>query len=172
MTQYSPAEQTKFADMLVKIGRKLRTAFDARLRAEGLTLARGRILLILSKRDGVTLTDLAQELEVETPTAVRLLDGLEKAQLLERLAVPEDRRVKRLALTPAGIARAAKVSDMAVIMRQDLLQGIPAAQLDNAMAVFEAMERNLTQAVESTDVGGGGPQRSSVRRAAAVARAQ
>lgn len=143
--QISPAERKAFIDALTTVGRKLRTAFDARLRTQELTLARGRILMILSRRDNVTLTDLAQELEVETPTAVRLLDGLERAQLLERLPVPEDRRVKRLALTKGGVKLAAQVNDMAAAMREEVLAGVTAEELATAQRVFEAMARNIAE---------------------------
>ena len=39
-----------FSEELWKVSRKMRTAFDARVRAEGLTLARARALIFLGRR--------------------------------------------------------------------------------------------------------------------------
>src|SRR3954453_21559992 len=91
-----------FSEELAITSRKLRTLFDARVRAKGLTLARARALLHLARKDGMTQTELAEILEVESPTLVRLLDGLEGQGLTERRPVAGDRRANQIALTPAG----------------------------------------------------------------------
>ena len=90
-----------FSEELWKVSRKMRTAFDARVRAEGLTLARARALIFLGKKDCMTQTELADALEIEGPTLVPLLDGLEKQGLIERRPVDGDRRAKQIALTAA-----------------------------------------------------------------------
>ncbi len=69
--------RAEFLEELSVTSRKLRTLFDAQVRARGLTLARARTLIHLSRKDGMTQTELAEILEVEGPTLVRLLDGLE-----------------------------------------------------------------------------------------------
>src|SRR4051812_25393333 len=92
------AQETRveFADELSKVSRKMRTLFDSRVKTIGLTLARARMLMLLAKKEGMTQTELADALEVETPTLVRLLDGLEKQEMIERRPVQGDRRANQI----------------------------------------------------------------------------
>ena len=94
-----------FSEELWKVSRKYAQAFDARVRAKGLTLARARALIFLGKKDCMTQTELADALEIEGPTLVPLLDGLEKQGLIERRPVDGDRRASRSRSPPPGVSR-------------------------------------------------------------------
>src|SRR5918997_712333 len=115
------ALRAEFLDELSVTSRTLRTLFDARVRAKGLTLARARTLIHLVRKDGMTQTELAEVLEVEGPTLVRLLDGLEAQGLTERLPVAGDRRAKQNALTREGHKLAAEVTRLADELREEVL---------------------------------------------------
>src|SRR5689334_458287 len=92
-----------FLGTLSQASRLLRTYCDQRFRRLDLTLARGRVMLQLAKaRSTMTQTELTSLLDVEHPTAVRLFDGLEQANLIERRAIVGDRRAKEIVLTEAG----------------------------------------------------------------------
>jgi DNA-binding MarR family transcriptional regulator len=89
--------------------------------AHGLTINDYEVLLRLSRADGNRMrrVDLAQEV-VLTPSGItRLLEGLEQADLVERVACKEDLRVSYAQLTPAGRAklRAAGKTHVAGIRR-------------------------------------------------------
>ncbi|WP_156503162.1 MarR family winged helix-turn-helix transcriptional regulator, partial [Tistrella mobilis] len=77
---------------LATASRKMRTGFDALVRTRGLTLARARALMLLARHPGISQTELAGLLEIENPTVVRLLDGLEKQGLIRRTPAETDRR--------------------------------------------------------------------------------
>src|SRR5215207_7444697 len=131
--------------------RKLRTLFDARVRAKGLTLARARTLMHLARKDGMTQTELAEILEVEGPTLVRLLDGLEAQGLTERRPVERDRRAKQIALTEAGRTLAAEVTRLADNLREEVLAGVPEADLLGATGILRAMTEKIAAAGCETD---------------------
>jgi MarR family transcriptional regulator, transcriptional regulator for hemolysin len=135
-----------FSDELWKVSRKMRTLFDARVRAEGLTLARARALIFLGKKDCMTQTELADALEIEGPTLVPLLDSLEKQELIERRPMEGDRRAKQIALTPIGHEQAAYVDRIVKEFRSDVLRDISEDDLKAAIRVFHAMGRNLEAA--------------------------
>jgi MarR family transcriptional regulator, transcriptional regulator for hemolysin len=135
-----------FSEELWKVSRKMRTLFDARVRAEGLTLARARTLMLLGKRDRMNQTELADALEIEAPTLVPLLDGLEKQGLLKRCPVDGDRRAKHIALTPAGREQAAYVNGLVKDFRNDVLKDVSEDDLKAAIRVFHAMARNIEAA--------------------------
>jgi MarR family transcriptional regulator for hemolysin len=136
----------QFFDELWKVSRKVRTLFDARVRAKGLTLARARTLILLAKKDGMTQTELADALEIEGPTLVRLLDGLEKQELLERKPVDGDRRAKQIALRGAGQKEAVLVGRIVQDVRDDVLKDVSKDDLTAALRVFHAMARNIEAA--------------------------
>jgi MarR family transcriptional regulator for hemolysin len=132
-----------FVDELSKLSRKLRTLFDARVKRIGLTLSRARLLRLLSEDDGMNQTELAVLLEIEGPTLVRLLDGLEKQKLIRRCPVDGDRRAKHVALTDFGRARAADVARIADELRVEILKNLSEAELTTTIAVFRHIGENI-----------------------------
>ncbi|WP_262270748.1 MULTISPECIES: MarR family winged helix-turn-helix transcriptional regulator [Microvirga] len=135
-----------FSEEIWKVSRKMRTLFDARVRAQGLTLARARALMFLGRNGCMTQTELADLLEIEGPTLVPLLDSLEKQALIERRPVDGDRRAKQIALTEAGQEQAAHVDILVQEFRGDVLKGISEDDLEAALRVFRAMVRNIESA--------------------------
>jgi DNA-binding MarR family transcriptional regulator len=55
-----------------------------------------------SEGSATTVTELAEILGVSVASASRAVDGLVKGKLVARVEDPEDRRVRRLTLTPSG----------------------------------------------------------------------
>jgi len=116
--------QSEFLEALTKASRKIRTAFNQRVTAHGLTYPRARALWRLAERPGMAQTELACELELEQATTVRLLDRMEEHGLIERRPSPNDRRVKLIALTPHGEEQATLVRSVANQMRQEVFADI------------------------------------------------
>jgi MarR family transcriptional regulator, transcriptional regulator for hemolysin len=147
-TNVSAAMTTKaiFSEELWKLSRKMRTLFDARVRAEGLTLARARALMLLAKKNCVNQTELADALEIEGATLVPLLDGLEKQGLIERRPVEGDRRAKHITLTPAGQEQAAHVNGIVKAFRSDIMKDVSEDDLKAALRVLHAMASNIEAA--------------------------
>ncbi len=87
------------ANRLVKAFLKL---LDHKLEDFNLTGAQFCVLTKLFEEEGLTQTQLAQRLYIESPTLVRTLDRLEEAGLIERRRVPSDRRAFHIFLTPKG----------------------------------------------------------------------
>lgn len=143
--------RAEFLEELAIASRKLRTLFDARVRAKGLTLARARTLMHLARKDGMTQSELAEILEVEGPTLVRLLDGLEAQGLTERRPVEGDRRAKQIALTDAGRDLAAEVTRLADTLREEVLADMPEADLVGATGILRAITEKIAAAGHETD---------------------
>jgi DNA-binding MarR family transcriptional regulator len=90
--------ETSFA--LGETTRLLRSAFDQRMRAIGLTGAAWRLITQLSREDGQTQASLARRLEITAVALGEAVDRLEKSGHVERRADPNDRRKWRVYLTP------------------------------------------------------------------------
>ncbi|MGF9761338.1 MarR family transcriptional regulator [Microvirga sp. 0TCS3.31] len=138
--------KAQFFDELWKASRRVRTLFDARVRAKDLTLARARTLILLAKQGGMNQTELADALEIEGPTLVRLLDGLEKQARIERRPVDGDRRAKQIALRAKGQQEAILVGEIVQEVRNEVLKDVSEDDLRAALRVFHAMTRNLEAA--------------------------
>ena len=62
-----------------------------------------RILILLSKNaDPLTMSELSSELNVPMSTATRIVDGLVKSDMVERVNDPNDRRVVRVGMSQNG----------------------------------------------------------------------
>lgn len=76
-----------------------------------LTLAQIRGLMVLNASDrALALTELAPRMGLSVAAAGRAVDGLVRKGLLSRSEDPEDRRIKRLAVTPAGGEAIARIA--------------------------------------------------------------
>lgn len=139
----SPELQAAFTAELASANRKLRALVDERARNMGLTLSRARLLMQLAKADGPIQSDLAGLLDIEQPTLVRLLDGLERTGMIERRAAPGDRRARRVFLTPAARAQAEDILAFLTELRADVLDGIDKEELEIALRVLSRMSRNI-----------------------------
>lgn len=143
---HSTSIRAAFSEELARASRKLRTLFDARARASGLTLSRARTLVLLARKDRMTQTELADSLDVEGPTLVRLLDGLESQGLIERCSVDGDRRAKKIALTAAGRKLAAQVRRLADRIREEVLADIPESELVAATGLLRGVSQRIEAA--------------------------
>ncbi|WP_408913696.1 MarR family winged helix-turn-helix transcriptional regulator [Brucella pseudogrignonensis] len=133
-------------DAMAKVNRRLRTLFDARVKERGLTLARARTLLTLIGQEGLYQKELAEVLEIENATMVRLIDGLERQSFVERQAVEGDRRAKRIVMTEEGKSLAEQVVKLAGDVRSDLLEGVSDEELTVALKVMRKMSDSMNKA--------------------------
>ena len=92
----------QFGMFIGDIMRLMRRRFDARLRRLDLSYAQAKVLLSLARTPGMRQAPLAEKLEIQPITLGRLIDRMERAGWIERRADPNDRRAKRLYLTPAA----------------------------------------------------------------------
>lgn len=141
MSRESSNEQ--LFDEMSAFNRKLRAFFDAAVREEGLTLARARALFALSRRGPLTQKELAEELEIETPTLVRVLDGMARQDLIVRTEDATDRRAKRIDMTAAGRLAFERMYVLATDLRGQIATDISEDDIDVALSVVRRLMRNL-----------------------------
>jgi DNA-binding MarR family transcriptional regulator len=77
----------------------------------GLTFAQMKVLneLETPDEDARTVTALSEELGISVASASRAADGLVRKKLATRVEDPDDRRIRRLALTAGGHRLAARI---------------------------------------------------------------
>jgi MarR family transcriptional regulator for hemolysin len=90
-----------------------------------------------------TQRELAQSVGVEGPTLARLLDSLEGQGLVERQAVVEDRRAKRIVLCDTAKPLIEQIETIATALRHELFVGVDEEDLRVCMRVHEHILGNL-----------------------------
>ncbi len=94
----------RFTESLQTINRFVRSrTFDRQERT--VTRVQWTLLRMISRTPGQTVGQLAVRLDVRQATMSQMLDRLEKVRFIERLATPQDARVKAVFLTETGQAQ-------------------------------------------------------------------
>lgn len=99
-----PRQPDPIADRLHSAAIHLLRALRQEDRATGLSGPRLSALSVVVFAGPIPMTALAAAEQVRAPTMTRLVRGLERARLVERVRDPDDRRVFRVRATPAGRA--------------------------------------------------------------------
>jgi DNA-binding MarR family transcriptional regulator len=117
--------------------------FEERARSLGLTLPQCRVLVQLSKQEGVSQAELAGLVDLEPMTLVRVLDRMETDGWLERRSDPSDRRARCLYLTSAGRPLVAEVWNLVDLTRAECVAGLTPRQTEQFIGYMETIHANL-----------------------------
>ena len=98
----------------------------------GLTYPQYLVMLVLWERDGLTVSEIGEQLYLDSGTLTPLLKRLEGAGLLERVRDAQDERRVRITLTPQGRAL------------RDAAEKIPACVLQSTQCTLPELQA-LTQ---------------------------
>jgi MarR family transcriptional regulator for hemolysin len=129
------------------VGRLLRTYADQKARRFGQTRAQWAVLLRLERREGIKQSDLAEDLDIQPITLTRLVDRLCDNGLIERRADPNDRRAKRLYLTPAARPLLERISAQVEELAEIVLAGVDPAAVSVLLTQLGLARENLRQAI-------------------------
>src|SRR6516165_12163213 len=91
----------RFGFLVHDVSRLRRVALDRELKPLGVTRSQWWVLTFLSRRDGMTQTALALDLDLTKVAIGGLLDRMEGAGFIERRADRNDGRARRVYLTRA-----------------------------------------------------------------------
>ncbi|KAA8702073.1 MULTISPECIES: MarR family transcriptional regulator [Pseudomonas syringae group] len=138
-------EDHRFGMQLGHLTRGWRAELDRRLAGLGLSQARWLVLLHLARffSEPPTQRELAQSVGVEGPTLARLLDSLEAQGLVQRVAVAEDRRAKKILLCDTALPLIEKIETIANVLRKELFEGVSEEDLLVSMRVHSQILANL-----------------------------
>jgi MarR family transcriptional regulator for hemolysin len=104
------------------------------------------VLFRLRQQEGLSQVDLADVLELQPISLVRLLDRLVEHGLLERRHDPKDRRANRLFLTAKGRRLVDDLDGLADAIAIDVLGDVP----DNAVEATLATLREIKERIKTS----------------------
>lgn len=135
--------------LLHDVARLLRKRFEQRAKDLGLTRSQWQTLAYLANNEGIHQSGLAEILEIEPITLVRILDKLAERGLIERRQHPTDRRIWLLYMCEAAHPILAEMREIGDVTRGEALESITPEQRDQLFHILSVMKTNLVQACRS-----------------------
>jgi len=128
---------------LVESSRLLRNYIEHRAKTRGTTRAQWIVLFRLREQEGLSQVDLADVLELQPISLVRLLDRLVEHGLLERRHDPKDRRANRLFLTERGRQLVDDLDSLRDAIATDVLHGVPAEAIEASLGTLRDIKERI-----------------------------
>jgi DNA-binding MarR family transcriptional regulator len=150
----TPDDENYIGYSITDVGRLLRTVFERRVRAVGLTRAQWLVIARVHRRPGLSQSEVADLLEIEKASAGRLIDRMEAKGWLRRHADASDRRVNRLHLTPEANRLHAAIWPIAEATVDEALGDLTAKERRALTGLMTRVKSKL-QALAEHDPGAG-----------------
>ncbi len=128
----------------IAVARRLQKNF----RQAGLeiTIEQWSLLYHLWKEDGLSQQELCNRTFRDKPSVTRLVDNLEKQQLVKRVADKNDRRINLVCLTDTAREIQQLTVDLANQTMDEALVNISKAEIETVKKVLQQVYDNLTPA--------------------------
>ncbi len=130
---------------ILQIHRAHRSRAEAALNELGLHTGQEMLLFQLWNEEGLTQSQLVDQLCVEPPTVTKTLQRLEQAGLVERRQDAEDARVSRVYLTPQGRALKAPVQKVWGDLETLTVQGLSEVEKALMRRLLDQINDNIAR---------------------------
>lgn len=130
--------------LMVQISRAHRKAADMALAELGLHIGQEILLMHLWANDGLIQSELADLMQVEPPTLTKMVNRMEKAELLERRKDEQDARSCRIYLTDQGKALQEPVNQVWNALETQILTDLTLAEQLLLRRLLMQVRTNLT----------------------------
>lgn len=140
----------RFGFLIHDVSRLRRIVVDRALKPLGLTRSQWWVLAFLSRRDGMTQTALAADLDLTKVAVGGLVDRMEGAGFVERRADERDARARRIFLTRSGLRLVNKIRESVDVVEAEILSTVTEAELDQAAAVLLKIKSRLLEMADQS----------------------
>ena len=146
---YMPNNQFKKGELYSFITGKASTAIARRLQRKinqaglNITIEQWSVLYHLWKNEGQSQQQLCNATFRDKPSITRLVDNLEKLNLVKRVASETDRRINLIYLTKQGQKLEEQTMQLADETLNEALEKVPAYKIDVCKEVLQIVYDNL-----------------------------
>ncbi|AKV00382.1 Transcriptional regulator, MarR family [Labilithrix luteola] len=131
----------EFLDLHGKTNKVLRALAEEGMQRHGLHLGQNVLLALLWERDGRTPGEIANAVNVATPTVVKMATRMAAAGLLTRRPDRTDNRLVRLWLTAAGRALQHPIETERRSLEEQVTADLTATERKHLMSALAKIER-------------------------------
>ncbi|WP_439569737.1 MarR family winged helix-turn-helix transcriptional regulator [Sphingopyxis sp.] len=135
----------RFGFLIHDVSRLRRVVVDRALKPLGITRSQWWVLAFLSRRDGMTQTALAADLDLTKVAIGGLLDRMEAAGFVERRADASDGRARRVYLTRAGGKMVITIRENVEQIELQILENVSEDALNQAAATLLTIKETLLE---------------------------
>jgi DNA-binding MarR family transcriptional regulator len=125
----------------IAIARRLQKKFNTS--GVNLTIEQWSVLYQLWKQDGASQQELCNATFRDKPSITRLVDNLEKLNLVNRVSDENDRRINKIFLTRTALKLQEETMALAEETLNEALSGVPADQVEMCKVVLQKVYDNL-----------------------------
>ena len=149
INNYMPNNQFKKGELYSFITGKASTAIARRLQKKfnssglNVTIEQWSVLYHLWKSDGISQQELCNATFRDKPSITRLVDNLEKLQLVKRVASESDRRINMIFLTRQGQKLEEETMTLAEETLNEALNGISVQHISLCKEILQQVYDNL-----------------------------
>ncbi|WP_122090290.1 MarR family winged helix-turn-helix transcriptional regulator [Halalkalicoccus subterraneus] len=129
-------------------GRALSARIQRRFAEYGLGHGEYRVLFALYEEEGLTQTDIVEDHHLDKSVVARVTSRLEEKDYVERRPDPEDRRRKRLFLTPSAEEIRPAVESIKEEVNAEVTRGLDEREVESLVAGLRTVAGNLGAELE------------------------
>lgn len=122
------------------------TRADQLMEQIGLYRGQGMLLVILSRQDGLTHSEIAERLQISASAATKVIKRLEKLNYLQRQPDAHDERISRVFLKPDGLAVIDQIHAAFFRINAVLSEGISLKEQEQLRSLIGRIHNNLEKA--------------------------
>jgi DNA-binding MarR family transcriptional regulator len=144
-----PADRDRYAPIIADFRASmtmLKCASSERVLRLGISMAQLHILYTLQRSGEMTMSRLAEVLNVSLSNATGLIDRIEERGYVERSRVPEDRRIVMIRVTPEGSRMLDELDALSDELLRSVLGQIAPSKLSGVAAAAAALRDALAVA--------------------------
>jgi DNA-binding MarR family transcriptional regulator len=123
------------------IARRLQKKFNNA--SLNITIEQWSVLYHLWKQDGISQQELCNATFRDKPSITRLVDNLEKLDLVKRVASESDRRINKVFVTRHSMKLQEQTMALAEETLNEALESVPADKIDVCKEVLQVVYDNL-----------------------------
>jgi MarR family transcriptional regulator, organic hydroperoxide resistance regulator len=131
-------------ELLSQISQAYRTLSDNFMDRIGMHRAQATLLCRLFLNNGMTQSEIAEQLTVQGATVTNILQRLEEAGLVSRQRDTEDNRLVRVYLTEAGRQKERAITEQFLKLEGTIFEGINKNDRVRMRSLLQQMLQNMT----------------------------
>jgi DNA-binding MarR family transcriptional regulator len=144
-----PNNHFKKGELYSFVTGKASTAIARRLQKKfnnaslNITIEQWSVLYHLWKQDGISQQELCNATFRDKPSITRLVDNLEKLDLVKRVASDSDRRINKIFVTKHSIRLQEQTMELAEETLNEALESVPPEKIEVCKEVLQIVYDNL-----------------------------
>lgn len=130
---------------------RIKKCFIDRLQQNGINVTPEQYLVldILWEKQSLSQQIIADLIQKDKNSVTKIIDSLEKKNLVNRVVDQKDRRINKIELTQEGLALEKITTEVAINFMNDTIKGIDNQDLDKFVEVMHKLKGNLDN-IEAT----------------------